>query len=116
PLQNATELLDRLVSFDTTSAKSNLALIAFVQDYLARLGVRSEILPYHDGTKANLFATIGGGGPGIILSGHTDVVPANAEEWESNPFTLTRRGSRLYGRGTADMKGFVAVVLASIPA
>jgi acetylornithine deacetylase len=117
PLQNAAELLDKLVSFDTTSAKSNLELIAFVQDYLARFGVQSEIVPYQDGAKANLFATIGlERGPGIILSGHTDVVPARAEEWESDPFTLTRRGSRLYGRGTADMKGFVAVVLASIPA
>jgi acetylornithine deacetylase len=116
-LQNATELLDKLVAFDTTSAKSNLELIAFVQDYLARFGIRSEIVPYQDGGKANLFATIGGGdGAGIILSGHTDVVPAKADEWESDPFTLTQRGTRLYGRGTADMKGFVAVVLACVPA
>jgi len=116
-LQSASELLDKLVSFDTTSAKSNLDLIAFVRDYLAGFGIRSDIVPYQGGAKANLFATIGTGEEaGIILSGHTDVVPANAKEWDSDPFRLTRRGTRLYGRGTADMKGFVAVVLASIPA
>ena len=116
PNRNATELLDKLVSFDTTSAKSNLELIGFVKDYLASFGIASEIVPYQDGAKANLLATIGrSDSAGIILSGHTDVVPAKAEEWESNPFTLTRRDSKLYGRGTADMKGFVAVVLAAVP-
>jgi acetylornithine deacetylase len=116
PLENVTELLARLVAFDTTSSKSNLALIGFVQDYLAGLGIASHIVPYQDGAKANLLATIGpSDAPGIILSGHTDVVPAKADEWESDPFTLTRRDSRLYGRGTADMKGFVAVVLAAVP-
>ena len=83
PNRNATELLDKLVSFDTTSAKSNLELIGFVKDYLAGFGIASEIVPYQDGAKANLFATIGrSDGAGIILSGHTDVVPARAEEWE----------------------------------
>ena len=116
PSRTAAELLDRLVSFDTTSAKSNLELIAFVQDYLAGHGIASQIVPYQDGAKANLFATIGRSDvPGIILSGHTDVVPAKADEWETDPFILTRRGSRLYGRGTTDMKGFVAVVLAAVP-
>ena len=116
-LQSTTELLDRLVSFDTTSAKSNLELIGFVRDYLADFGIVSQIVPYQDGAKANLFATIGrNDGAGIILSGHTDVVPARADEWDSDPFSLTRRDTRLYGRGTADMKGFVAVVLAAVPA
>jgi acetylornithine deacetylase len=116
-LQSTTELLDRLVSFDTTSAKSNLELIGFVRDYLAGFGIASQIVPYQDGAKANLFATIGrNDGAGIILSGHTDVVPARADEWDSDPFTLSRRDTRLYGRGTADMKGFVAVVLAAVPA
>lgn len=113
---SAVEMLAKLVAFDTTSAKSNLALIDFVRDYLAGFGISSAVIPYQDGAKANLLATIGdAANPGIILSGHTDVVPARAEEWESDPFTLTRRGERLYGRGTADMKGFVAVVLAAVP-
>ncbi len=87
-----------------------------MRDYLAGLGVSSQLIPYQDGAKANLLATIGeASNPGIILSGHTDVVPARAEEWASDPFRLTRRGSRLYGRGTSDMKGFVAVVLAAVP-
>ena len=113
---SAVEMLARLVAFDTTSAKSNLALIEFVRDYLAGFGVASQIIPYQDGAKANLLATIGDvANPGIILSGHSDVVPARPEEWKSDPFTLTQRDDRLYGRGTADMKGFVAVVLAAIP-
>jgi len=110
-------ILEKLVAFDTTSAKSNLALIGFVKDYLAGFGIPSRIIPYQDGAKANLLATIGdAANPGIIFSGHTDVVPAKSEEWQSDPFTLTRRDDRLFGRGTADMKGFVAVVLAAVPA
>jgi acetylornithine deacetylase len=113
---SALELLERLVAFDTTSAKSNLALIDFVRDYLAGFGIASQIIPYQDGAKANLLATIGNAGnPGIVLSGHTDVVPVKPAEWQSDPFALTRRGDLLYGRGTADMKGFVAVVLAAVP-
>lgn len=112
----ATGLLEKLIAFDTTSARSNLALIDFVRDYLAGFGIASQLIPYQDGAKANLLATIGdASNPGIILSGHTDVVPARADEWESDPFRLTQRGSRLYGRGTSDMKGFVAVVLAAVP-
>jgi acetylornithine deacetylase len=113
---SAIELLERLVAFDTTSARSNLELIGFVRDYLAGYGVESRIIPYQDGAKANLFATIGNPeSAGIVFSGHTDVVPAKAGEWQSDPFALTRRGDRLYGRGSADMKGFVAVVLAAVP-
>lgn len=112
---SAVEMLAKLVAFDTTSAGSNLALIDFVRDYLAGFGIASTIIPYQDG-KANLLATIGdAGSPGIILSGHTDVVPAREVEWQSDPFTLTQRDDLLYGRGTADMKGFVAVVLAAVP-
>ena len=110
------DLLARLVGFDTTSAKSNLALIDFVQGYLTEHGVESTLIPNEDGSKANMFATIGPKDRGgIALSGHTDVVPANAGEWSSDPFTLTARDGRLYGRGSADMKGFLACVLALVP-
>lgn len=116
PHYSASELLARLVSFDTTSAKSNMALIRFVEDYLAQHGVRSELVPSADGEKASLFATIGPKGiPGIALSGHTDVVPVAGQRWDSDPFRLVERDGRLYGRGTTDMKGFVACVLAAVP-
>jgi acetylornithine deacetylase len=109
------ELLDRLVAFPTVSQDSNLALIDFVRDYLARLGVASRLTFNAERTKANLFATIGAGGGGIVLSGHTDVVPVAGQVWSSDPFTLTARDGRLYGRGSADMKGFIATVLALVP-
>jgi acetylornithine deacetylase len=109
-------LLEKLVSFDTTSSKSNLALIDFVREYLASFQVSSELLHNDDGTKANLVATIGPADvAGILLSGHTDVVPALEHDWLSSPFTLTERGGQLFGRGTADMKGFIAAVLAAVP-
>ena len=105
----AKELLARLVAFDTTSVKTNIPLIEFVEAYLAGHGIASQRVPTADGLKASLFATIGPPGvPGVALSGHTDVVPADAADWESDPFTLTARGDRLYGRGSADMKGFLA--------
>jgi acetylornithine deacetylase len=110
------ELLARLVAFDTTSHKSNMELVRFVEDYLAQHGVASALVPSTDGKKASLCATIGPSGiPGVGLSGHTDVVPADRTSWETDPFTLSERGGRLYGRGTADMKGFLACVLASVP-
>jgi len=110
------ELLARLVAFDTTSAKSNLALVHFVRAYLAEHGVDSELIPNEDATKANLYATVGPREPGgVALSGHTDVVPADAREWHSDPFTLSARDGRLHGRGSADMKGFLACVLALVP-
>jgi acetylornithine deacetylase len=110
------ELLARLVAFDTTSHKSNMELVLFVEDYLAQHGVASVLVPSNDGKKASLCATIGPSGiPGVGLSGHTDVVPADRASWETDPFTLSERGGRLYGRGTADMKGFLACVLASVP-
>jgi acetylornithine deacetylase len=111
------EMLDRLIAFPTVSHVSNLDLIAFVREYLAGLGVGSRIVPSADGTKANLWATIGPHAPGgVVLSGHTDVVPVEGQAWTSDPWTLTRRGDRLFGRGTCDMKGFDALALALVPA
>ncbi|MEQ8355838.1 MAG: acetylornithine deacetylase [Kiloniellaceae bacterium] len=110
------ELIDRLVSFDTTSAKSNLALIDFVQDYLENLGARCRRTSNHEGSKANLFASFGPEGPGgVVLSGHSDVVPVDGQTWDSDPFTVVERRGLLYGRGTSDMKSFLAVALALAP-
>ncbi|EKT4561442.1 acetylornithine deacetylase [Pseudomonas putida] len=110
-------LLARLVGFATVSRDSNLELIGFIRDYLAELGVESELFHNPEGTKANLFATIGPlNAGGVVLSGHTDVVPVDGQAWTVEPFALSERGGRLYGRGTADMKGFIASVLAAVPA
>jgi acetylornithine deacetylase len=109
-------MLARLIAFDTTSRLSNLDLIGFVEDYLGRFGINATRVANADGSKANLYATIG---PmvagGVVLSGHTDVVPVDGQPWTSDPFVLTRRGERLYGRGTCDMKGFLALALAAVP-
>jgi acetylornithine deacetylase len=116
PNYSATELLAKLVHFDTTSHRSNLPLVRFVEDYLAQHGVASQLVPNQDGAKASLFATIGPPEQaGIALSGHTDVVPVEGQTWSSDPFVLAERGERLYGRGAADMKGFLACVLAAVP-
>jgi acetylornithine deacetylase len=110
-------LLERLIGFATVSRDSNLELIAFVQQYLADLGVDSELFHNAERTKANLFATIGRRDlGGIVLSGHTDVVPVDGQAWTVDPFRLTEKEGRLYGRGTADMKGYIASVLAAVPA
>ena len=110
------EMVRRLVGFDTTSRGSNLALIEFVRDYLAGLGVASELVFDETGNKANLYAKLGPDGiGGIMLSGHTDVVPVDGQDWHSDPFAVLARDGRLYGRGTADMKSFLAVVLALLP-
>jgi acetylornithine deacetylase len=115
-LLDARQLLERLVGFDTTSRNSNLGLIEFVRDYLDRLGVASELVFDAAGAKANLLATIGPPDrPGIVLSGHTDVVPIDGQNWSSEPFACVEREGRLYGRGTADMKGFIATALALVP-
>jgi acetylornithine deacetylase len=101
--------LERLIAFPSISRDSNLDLIAYVREFLSRLGITSLLVHNEDGRKANLWATIGPEGvPGIVLSGHTDVVPVEDQAWSSDPFTLTTRGGNLYGRGTADMKGFIA--------
>ncbi|CAN5349744.1 acetylornithine deacetylase [soil metagenome] len=113
----AIAMLARLVAFDTTSRRSNLELISFVEAYLAEHGVPSRRVPNADGTKANLFASIGPMIPGgVVLSGHTDVVPVDGQPWTSDPWVLTPRDDgKLYGRGTCDMKGFVALALAAVP-
>jgi acetylornithine deacetylase len=112
----ALDLLQTLVGFDTTSRLSNLALIQWVEAYLDHHGVAHRRVPNADGTKTNLIATVG---PliegGVVLSGHTDVVPVDGQAWSSDPFTVTARDGRLYGRGTCDMKGFLALALAAVP-
>ncbi|QCP49120.1 acetylornithine deacetylase [Trinickia violacea] len=111
------ELLGSLIGFATVSRDSNLEMIAFIQDYLDALGVQSELFYNPERTKANLFATIGPRDRGgIVLSGHSDVVPVDGQPWTVEPFRLTEKDGRLYGRGTADMKGFIASVLAAVPA
>jgi acetylornithine deacetylase len=110
------EMIRKLVGFDTTSRDSNLALIEFVRDYLAGHGIASELVYDEEKRKANLFATIGPDGVGgIMLSGHTDVVPVDGQAWDSDPFAVLEKDGRLYGRGTSDMKSFVAVALAAVP-
>ncbi|MBI3451844.1 MAG: acetylornithine deacetylase [Rhodospirillales bacterium] len=109
------EMIRRLVGYDTVSTKSNLALIGDVRRYLAGHGIASHLVPEGQ-EKANLFATIGPAAEGgIALSGHTDVVPVEGQPWSSDPFTLVERDGRLYGRGSADMKSFIAIALALVP-
>ena len=110
------ELIEKLISFDTTSRESNLEIISFIQDYLNDLGIDSQLVHNEEGTKANLYATVGdANASGVMLSGHTDVVPIDGQEWDTDPFKVTRKGNRLYGRGTSDMKSFVAITLAQLP-
>jgi acetylornithine deacetylase len=109
-------MLARLIAFPSVSTSSNLDLIHFCRDWLKSHGVESHLVMNAEGDKANLYATIG---PrvegGIVLSGHTDVVPVEGQSWSSDPWTLTEKNGRLYGRGTTDMKGFDALVLALVP-
>jgi acetylornithine deacetylase len=115
-LSRALALIERLVSFDTESSKSNLPLIEFVEDYLGKLDVPFVRVPNAEGNKAAIFTTVGPlNDGGIVLSGHTDVVPVAGQSWTSDPFTVRRDGTRLYGRGTCDMKGFDAICLAMVP-
>lgn len=110
------EMLEKLIGFDTTSHLSNLELIGFVQEYLDGYGVSSELIYDAQKKKANLYATVGPADvPGVMLSGHTDVVPVEGQNWDSDPFTLREQNGMLYGRGTSDMKGFIAVALAKLP-
>ncbi len=110
------DMIAKLVAFDTTSRESNLELIAFVQDYLDGLGIDSLLVHNEEGTKANLYATAGDPEKsGVLLSGHTDVVPVDGQAWDTEPFTVTEKDGRLYGRGTSDMKSFIAIVLAQLP-
>jgi acetylornithine deacetylase len=113
---SSTDLLCTLVAFDTTSHRSNLALIHWVADYLVGHGVMPHLTRNNDGHKANLFATIGPQDePGVCLHGHTDVVPVDGQPWESDPFRLIERDGLLFGRGTCDMKGWLACSLAAVP-
>ncbi len=107
------DLLDRLIAFPTVSRDPNRELIDFVAAFLAERGVESRLVGGADGRKANLFATLGPTDRGgVMLSGHTDVVPVDGQSWQSDPFRLTVRDGRAFGRGTADMKGFLAAALA----
>ncbi|GLQ06721.1 acetylornithine deacetylase [Sneathiella chinensis] len=110
------EMIAKLVGFDTVSRNSNLDLIDFVADYLAEYGVSSTKVYNDDGTKANLFATVGPNVEGgIVLSGHTDVVPVDGQPWDTDPFEVVEKDGKLYGRGTADMKSFSAIALSMVP-
>ena len=107
------ELLEKLIGFATVSRDSNLALIDWVQTYLEERGFDCHRVLDSTGTKAGLFASIGPGTGGVMLSGHSDVVPIDGQDWSSDPFSLTQRDGRLYGRGTCDMKGFLACALSA---
>lgn len=111
------QILQTLIGFATVSRDSNLDLIGFIENYLNELGIQSKLLMNAAGSKANLYATFGPKDkPGIMLSGHTDVVPIDAQNWSVEPFSMSLADERLYGRGSADMKGFIASVLAMLPA
>ena len=110
------EMLEKLIAFPTVSSESNLDLIEFVQDYLAGYGIGSHKVMSDCGKKANLYATIGPEvAGGVVLSGHTDVVPVVGQNWHTDPFQLTEKDGLLYGRGTCDMKAFSAIALALVP-
>ena len=114
PSSETVETISHLIAFDTVSRNSNLGMIEWMRDHLRSLGIRSDIIADQAAGKANLFATIGPAvDGGIILSGHTDVVPVDGQSWASDPFTANVRDGRVYGRGACDMKAFIAVCLAS---
>ncbi len=109
-------LIETLIAFDSTSYRSNLDLIYFIRDYLAEYDIDSALVFNHEKTKANLYATIGPQDkPGVMLSGHTDVVPVKGQNWSSDPFIVEEKDDALFGRGTADMKSFIAIALAYVP-
>jgi acetylornithine deacetylase len=106
-------ILERLIGFETVSHMTNLPLLDFVQEVLGEAGIESRLIPDATGEKANLYAIVGPlDVPGVILSGHVDVVPVEGQDWTRPPFQLTQEGTRLYGRGTTDMKGFDACAIA----
>lgn len=115
-LDNAIDILEKLVSYDSISGRSTQGIVGYIEQYLTGMGVDVQLSYDSAGDRANVFATIG---PqidgGVVLNGHTDVVPVTGQEWTSDPFTLTRRHDRLYGRGAVDMKGFLACAMASVP-
>jgi acetylornithine deacetylase len=112
----ARAMVERLIAFQTVSRDSNLGLIEWVRDYLVKLGAKTRLTHDATGKKANLFATLGESGkPGLILSGHTDVVPIDGQSWDTDPFAAVERDGKLYARGSADMKGFIGVALTQAP-
>jgi acetylornithine deacetylase len=116
PSLTTPDVLAKLIAFDTTSRNSNLPLLDWVEDYLGGYGLTGERVYDETGTKANLWVTIGPKDvPGYVLSGHVDVVPVDGQEWSTNPFSLVEKDGRYFGRGTCDMKGFVASALAAVP-
>jgi acetylornithine deacetylase len=120
PSTEALAMIDRLIAFPTVSRDSNLGLIEYARDELQRLGVRSNLVYDAREKKANLFATLSADPGrvktgGLVLSGHTDTVPVDGQDWSSDPFTASHRDGRIHGRGTADMKGFIAIALAWAP-
>lgn len=116
-LATVTQLLEKLIGFDTTSRYSNLGLIDWVEALLSPLGAHFTRIENSEGNKANLWVRFGPDLPGgLVLSGHTDVVPVDGQDWSTDPFNMTERDGKLYGRGTSDMKGFVALCLAFAPA
>lgn len=115
-LEGAVRMISELIALPTVSRDPNRDFLGFVETYLSLHGVPSEIIWNAEGTKGNLWATIGPADrPGVILSGHSDVVPVDGQAWTSDPFTVRRADDRLYGRGTCDMKGFIGIVLAAVP-
>lgn len=113
-------LIRKLIAFDTTSRESNLALLDWIRDYLKSQGIASTYTYNHDRRKANLWATLpaqdgNGQQGGVVLSGHTDVVPVDGQPWDTNPFEATVRDGRIHGRGVTDMKSFSAIALAFVP-
>lgn len=117
PSAETLSVLERLIAFDTTSHRSNLEAIAFLKESLESLGAQTRLTFDDERRKANLYGVIGDPAtPGIMLSGHTDVVPTEGQDWNQDPYTLTEREGRLFGRGTSDMKGFLAVAVAMAPA
>ena len=116
PSPSARELIERLIGFRTISRDSNLGLIEWVRDYLKALGATTRLTHDATGKKANLFATLGDSNkPGLILSGHTDVVPVDGQDWHTDPFVAVEHDGRLYARGSADMKGFIGIALNAAP-
>ena len=115
-LRETTGILDDLIAFPTVSAESNLEMIDYLANRLDECGAKVDVMSDDSGTKANLFATLGPEEPGgIVLSGHSDVVPVTDQNWDSDPFMMTERDGLLFGRGTCDMKGFIAATIATAP-
>ena len=116
PSASSRAMIERLIAFKTVSRDSNLGLIEWVRDYLRGFGAKTRLTHDASGKKANLFATLGDSAkPGLILSGHTDVVPVDGQDWDTDPFAAIEREGKLYARGSADMKGFIGIILAQAP-